>query len=62
LLIIIQRNIVGCGNHKDTVLRNIPVTNRCTCKATNQNNVLQEYKPFSSGLSYSTKPSNPSRQ
>jgi hypothetical protein len=29
--------IVGCGQHKDAVLRNIPVNKRCTCNASGQN-------------------------
>jgi len=36
LLFISERNIVGCGQHKEAVLQNIAVENSCTCKLAKQ--------------------------
>ena len=39
----IDENLVGCGQHKDAVLRNIPMKDRCTCKGKGERAKQQQH-------------------
>jgi hypothetical protein len=56
-MFISERNIVGCGMHVQSVMKNIPVEKRCTCDKTKQKTESQKYQQFSSQSRYFTEPS-----
>jgi hypothetical protein len=47
-VLFVEINLTGCGMHKDSIMRNISVNQRCTCDSKRQ----QDHQQSSSQLAY----------